>query len=316
MTEFQAPPAPPVLSLTDALEEMRLDHTLYPRVALDVLLTLGTAAIPGLINILEEIIKDPETHAKRENLFTPIYVLELLSQLKAEEAHTTIAAFLTLPKDLLNDILGDYLYKFLPETLFNTLPGNWNELKRLIELDTNPEVSSFVSAAAVNALYLSTLSGKADRDEVLDYFAEMLKHGVTVDSLTYDHIFSSMGNLHPGKYVDLLYEIIARQPDPPLTKEDLDKVCAQGPELSLELARSHVADTRYPDDLHERLLLDDDDDCCSCGHEHHHHHGHHHHHTSSASTPQKHVLPKNQRAKNKKKVRSTQRQARKKNRRK
>ena len=315
MTEFQAPTAPPVLSLTDALEEMRLDHTLYPRVALDVLLTLGTAAIPGLINILKEIIQDPETHAKRENLFTPIYVLELLSQLKAEEAHTTIAAFLTLPKDLLNDILGDYLYKFLPDTLFNTLPGNWNELKRLIELDANPEVSSFVSTAAVDALYLSTLSGKADRDEVLDYFAEMLKQGIPVHSPVYDQIVSSMGSLHPGKYVDLLYEIIARQPNLPLTKEDLDEVCAQGPELTLELARSHVAENRYPDDLHERLLLDDDD-CCSCGHEHHHHHGHHHHHTSSASTPQKNFLPKNQRAKNKKKVRSTQRQARKKNRRK
>jgi hypothetical protein len=321
MTEAQDFPPLPLLSalslsLSEAIEAIKVDSGTHPEDAINVILHHRDEAIPQLIEILRDIINDPKAFWEHNNYRVLIYALELLSKFQATEAHTTITSLVALPGDIVREIFGDYLYTLLPETLVNTSTGDWSELKRLIELETDPEANEAVPLSAVDALFLSVLCGKADRVEVLDYLATILKNQDLERTMIYRQVIEVMAGLYPEKHMDLLHQVLSRRPNYESSKKNLDEMFLDGLERTLELSRAHLAEHHYPDDIHERLLMSvDEDDCCSCGHE--HHHGHHHHHTSlPGNRPQKHALPRNQRLKNKKKLRSNQRQARKRTRRK
>jgi hypothetical protein len=320
MTEAQilTPPAP--LTLAQAIKEINNDTGTYPREAIDEILNHRTEAVPQLLRLLEEIIEDTNGYLLHTNSMVHLYAFELLSRFKATEAHSTIASILCLNGSIVKELFSDYIYTVLPETLVNTFPGNCEHLKRLVEIAFNGEPNYDVPFAAVDALFLAALSGKADRVEVLDYLAEVLRkidqqknHGST--ALT-EQIIETMVGLYPENHMDLIHQILSRKSDYARLKAELDQLLEDGLERTLDLSRSQLEQNSFPEDIHERLQLKvSEHDHCGCGHDHHHHHHHHHHGFASKAKPQKQALPRNQRLKNKKKVRANQRQARKKSRR-
>jgi len=322
MTEAHQLPIPPSLSLAEAIEAIRIDNLTYPREAIDVILHHRDEAIPQLINIVEEIIKDPEAYWERHtqhNARVHLYALELLSKFQATEAHSTIVSLVTLKHGIVDELFGRYLETLLPETLSNTAGSNFEHLKRLVTLYNDMEICDSIPLAAVDALYLGVLCGEADRVEILDHLAEILRSMDDDYRIQQDHIIGAMVGLYPEKQMDVMSEVLSRRKNYEVAKEKLNNIMKEGLEQTLESAKSHLSEHHFPEDIHERLLMKvQDDDCYDCGHDHHghHHHDHHHHTSGSNSRPQKQALPRNQRLKNKKKERANQRQARKKNRRK
>jgi len=323
MTEAHELSTPPSLSLNEAIEAIKIDTDTYPREAIDVILCHREKAIPQLIRILEEIIEDPVaywTRFREHHIRLHLYALELLSNFQATEAHTTIASFVTLRGDFIHDIFGMYLNTLLAETLFNTSTENCEQLKRLVEKETDEDVHRSIPLAAIDALFLSVLNGKADRVEVINYLAATLTESLKIKLHGFaqfqGQIIEVLFGLFPENHMDLLHKVLSRRSDYDLYKRQLDDVLLDGLEQTLEISRKYVAEHSFPENIHERLLMEvHDDDCCDCGHE-HHHHGHQHRSSASNASPQKHALPRNQRLKSKKKIRSNQRQARKKNRKK
>jgi hypothetical protein len=172
MSAIESPP-PSTKSLPEQIEWILqsfefLDGN-YRRDVVEAAVQLKEEITPHLLDILEDVIKNPKKYADETlEVHSPFYATMLLSYFKEEKAHALLLKAFSLPGTLTDRIFGPLITECLPLFLTNTCAGNIEGIKNLLQ---NQQAYTYCRNAAAKALLYCVASGFADRQEILKFLA-------------------------------------------------------------------------------------------------------------------------------------------------
>jgi len=158
------------LSVSEILEELRLNRGYFPREAVEAAVERRDEVVPELLRILDETIDRPEELLEGARM-DHLYALYLLTQLRVPEAFPRILRLFRLPGELGVEITGYVATEDLHRMLATLSDGDVRPIQELIE---DPEVGEWVRGAGLFALQEMVLGGQLPREEVVAYLGELL----------------------------------------------------------------------------------------------------------------------------------------------
>lgn len=260
--------APEPRSIAWALDQFRYFDGEYKREAMDFAVLHREAIIPELLSILENVRAHPDRYltpehehdedgsclgSARENIWSQIYAVTLLSHFKEPRAHALIAKLFALPSDICDELFGDMITEDLAALLYSTYPGSPDAIQALM---MDPEANEYSRGSAASALAYAVAGGLLDRKEVLDYLAGLLDRAKSSDNHGFlSQLACVMLDLYPADHM----AVIDRAFDRGVIDEGMvDQECFEE-----ELKRSSPADClkklrkemayRLPENIHRRL---------------------------------------------------------------
>ena len=238
--------------LHETIKDLERYDGAYKREAVDAAIRLKDEISPALIDVLEEIIISPNEYSGRENYFGHIYAVMLLGHFKAVKAHTTIIDLSKLPDNILEDLFGALVFEDLPDILFRTCGGSFDEIKSLISNNIASDRSRY---AALKSMVLGVLDGPLDRDETLAFFSSLFT-GKEADfpSEFWNFLGRCVYDLYPEELMDTIKKAYAEDlMDSGLIGiQDFELALEQGKEEFLEKYRVEQERTSM-DDIHGRM---------------------------------------------------------------
>ena len=225
------------------------DH--YKRQELEEAIALQEEITPHLIGVLEELTADPEGYALEEH-FANTYAVALLAHFREPTAHLPIIRAFLLGEEDLDDLWGEMVTETLPALLFQTCNGSLEEIRKLV---LNRDADAYVRGAAVEALTYAVARGVAERQEIVDFLADLFTGDEAEEgSFFWSDIAATIADLHPEGAMEIIREAYARGlifPDHVRLREiEVDFTRPQ--EALLEELRQTV-DRRIPKDIHGYL---------------------------------------------------------------
>jgi hypothetical protein len=154
-------------TITEILESFKIYDGVYKRDQIDACIKLKNEIIPHLIEILKNVLAEPEKYAEDENLYDHIYAVMLLGHFKESRAHKVIIDLFSLPA---NQIFGDIATSDLPVILLNTCGGSVELIKSMI---LNKEAYDYCRVSACGALAYAVVEGYASRESVIEFFGAL-----------------------------------------------------------------------------------------------------------------------------------------------
>jgi len=106
-------------------------------------------AFPHLINILEDVLSNPEEYIQDEHLYDHIYAFMLLGHFKAKDAHQVIVDVFSLKDGIPDTLFSDLITEDLPIILLNTCDGSLDRIKSMI---LDKKVDEYCRHSACRAL--------------------------------------------------------------------------------------------------------------------------------------------------------------------
>jgi hypothetical protein len=154
-------------TITEILESFKIYDGVYKRDQIDACIKLKNEIIPHLIEILKNVLAEPEKYAEDENLYDHIYAVMLLGHFKESRAHKVIIDLFSLPA---NQIFGDIATSDLPVILLNTCGGSVELIKSMI---LNKEAYDYCRVSACGALAYAVVEGYVSRESVIEFFGAL-----------------------------------------------------------------------------------------------------------------------------------------------
>lgn len=143
----------------------------YKREEMEEAITLQEEITPLLLNILEEVIADPQGYAD-ELHHAETYAVALLAHFREEKAHLPIIRAFSIPDEPRDYIWGDMLTETFPAVLCRTSGGDYTHVMALIR---NRNAYEFTRASAMEAIKLGMLCGHLTRKECLALYESLFE---------------------------------------------------------------------------------------------------------------------------------------------
>jgi hypothetical protein len=156
--------------ITEILEGFRNFDGVYKRELVDAAIELKDEITPYLIEILENLIADPNKYLENSDLWDHIYAVMLLGHFREPKAHKIIIELFSLPGKIADDIFGEVLTEDLPVILLRTCNGSLEDIKSLA---LNKEADDFCRTSALHAMAYAVVEGIVAREEVLSFFESL-----------------------------------------------------------------------------------------------------------------------------------------------
>jgi hypothetical protein len=199
--------------MTDVVQEVlndlsREDMKEYPRNTIEKALVNEKDLTPHLLEILENLLNDPESFRKRERFFAHNFAMNLLAHFGNEDAHETILKTMVLPREILGDLFGDMITEDFPRILYQTCAGRYEGIKDLV---LNRKADEFVRGSAMKALVFGVLLDDLTRSETLEFFRGLFTGTEAEDS---NHFWNAAAScvcqLYPEELMDTIREAYER----------------------------------------------------------------------------------------------------------
>lgn len=238
--------------ITEILEGFRNFDGVYKRELVDAAIELKNEITPYLIEILENLIADPNKYLENSDLWDHIYSAMLLGHFRESKAHKIIIDLFNLPDRKANDIFGDVVTEDLPVILLRTCNGSLEDIKSLA---LNKEADDFCRSSALHAMAYAVIEGIATREEVLSFF-ESLFTGHEADE--YSDFWGLLACLVCELYPEDLMETITRAYEDGLINPGMidysafERALGHGKESCLERLKDDL-ERRSLDDLHKSM---------------------------------------------------------------
>ena len=155
------------LSIPDILAAFSTFDGIYKREHIDAAILQKQEITPRLIEILENLLADPEKYAEDEMLYDHIYAVMLLGHFKEPKAHQVIIDLFSLPGDMPDQLFGDICTSDLSMILFNTCGGDVDSIHSMI---LNRKADDYCRASAFQALAYAVVEGCFPREKALAFF--------------------------------------------------------------------------------------------------------------------------------------------------
>ena len=146
-------------------------HSLWSKRACREIIRRKDDFIPLLLNLLDEVIKDPGRFmAETSEQYFPAAML--LAQFRAVESYPRLVNLISYDDDTINRLWDDILFEFVPLMLRDTFNGDAFLLPALIE---NRSISPWARAAAVEAWGMHYFDGFVSREEISGCFRHLIR---------------------------------------------------------------------------------------------------------------------------------------------
>ena len=241
------------MTIDEILKSFEDNDGTYKRQEIDAAIALQSEITPHLIQVLKDVLADPEKYADEENnYFGHIYAFMLLGYFKESKAHDAIIDIFSLPRDLPYGLFGDCVTSDLPFVLVNTCGGNLNRIKELV---LNQDADEFCRTSAITAIKYAVLEGMIDREEVLSFYGGLFTgEEAPLTSCFYDNIGHCIRDLYPG---DLMFVIKKAYEDGMIHSdfiryEAFEKALKEGKNSCLIRLREHYEKVML-NDIHARM---------------------------------------------------------------
>ena len=130
-----------------AIEKITYENKKFPQGALEVIIQNKEKAIPYLRKAIAKAIEEKDELEDSYQLH--FYALFLLGQFQDKESFGLIIELITLPREVLDYLIGDTITSGLKDILYNTYDGEIESLKNII---VDEYVDEFVRAAALDVM--------------------------------------------------------------------------------------------------------------------------------------------------------------------
>ena len=109
--------------ITEILEAFKISDGIYKREQVDAAIELKEEITPSLIEILENVLADPDKYIENDDRYDHIYALMLLGHFRESKAHKVIIDLFSLPGNTAHELFGDLATSDLPTILVRTCGG-------------------------------------------------------------------------------------------------------------------------------------------------------------------------------------------------
>ncbi|WP_199619777.1 DUF1186 domain-containing protein [Paenibacillus alkalitolerans] len=182
------------------LESIRCNNGTFPRSELLEIIDRRDEAIPLLLQIMDELQDSPEKFIEESSRIDHLYAMYLLAQFRVKELFPRLIRIMSLPGDILHNIMEDTVTEGSGRMLASVFDGDVRPIRQLIR---NPEIDEFVRGQGFHCLVTLVLNGVLDRDEVLSYFRSLFNEQLEDSSgIVKAHLAASCNDLYPEELFD------------------------------------------------------------------------------------------------------------------
>lgn len=218
----------------------------------DEAITLQEEITPLLLDILHQVVADPQKYADEEH-FANNYAVTLLAHFREPKAHLPILKAFNLPQEQLGLIWGDMVTEKFPALACRTAHGNYDAIKEIV-LDKG--AYEFLRASAMECIVLAVAMGEISRDDALSYYESLLNDDTLADpdDFFWSGIAGDLMDLYPGELLERIRELYAKGyiSENEISVQELDNVMAAGLEGAIEKLPARLA-WRVPEDVHKYI---------------------------------------------------------------
>ena len=227
-------------TITEILDSFKNFDGNYKREQVDAAIELKKEITPHLIEILKNVLADPDSYIENEELYDHIYSIMLLGYFRESRAHDVIIDLFCLPDELPHEIFGDLATSDLPVLLLQTCGGS---IERIKSMALNRDVDVYCRISALQAMAYAVVENIVSREEVVKFFGTLFT-GKEADPDS--DFWGLLANLVCSLYPEELMSIIEKAYDDDLiasemiSYENFESVLEDGKEWCLERLRSDL----------------------------------------------------------------------------
>jgi len=238
--------------VSEILEAFKIFDGIYKREQVDAAIELKEEITPSLIEILENVLADPDKYIENEDQYDHIYALMLLGHCRESKAHKVIIDLFSLPGNIPHELFGDLATSDLPTILIRTCGGSIELIKSMA---SNKDADDYCRVSALNAMAFAVVEKITSRKEVLSFFGTLFT-GDETDEIS--DFWSLLANLVCDLYPEEIMDTIKKAYDDDLIAsgmiryEDFKKALEDGKEKCLGRLKADL-ERRSLDDIHESM---------------------------------------------------------------
>ncbi|MDP4181996.1 MAG: DUF1186 domain-containing protein [Bacillota bacterium] len=187
-------------SISQLVKEIEYIKKDFPEAILKEIIQRKDEATPVLLDILKSVKENHNRYAKSKDYFAHIYAIFILAQFKETKAYPLYVELLKLPGNLPYDLFGDSLCESTGMILAS-LCGN--DLSHIKELVVNSAVDESIRGHAVGALAILAVQGVLSREDMFQYFKDLLADE-TWDKNSYiiAELVSACNDIYPEEIIE------------------------------------------------------------------------------------------------------------------
>ena len=211
-----------MLTVEQIIAQLNADDSLFPREALEQAILQQEAITPALLDIIENVAKDPLS-IDENPAFT--YALYLLAQFREKRAYPLIVKYfgeLGLDSEVL-DPTGGIVTEDLNSILASVCHGDLGLIKQLIE---DPQVNEYVRSAALGSLVILYNTDQLSREDLVGYIGNLLDRCLELkeDPFFVATLACDCCDIHPYELYDQLVACFDQElvDEDVVGREDLD----------------------------------------------------------------------------------------------
>jgi hypothetical protein len=191
------------MTIPEILQKFAHQDNKFPRAAMEAAIAQQEEITPHLLAILDYVAEHSD-EVLEKNDFSLLYALYLLGQFREQRAYPLVIKLASIDPKTVDALLGDTITQGLPQILASVFDGDTAPLKAL---GKNQTAQTFVRTAVFHALTILVVQEVIAREEVIQYFAEMLDGKPEKDSDALLGLLSYSASL---LYPEELFERIKR----------------------------------------------------------------------------------------------------------
>ena len=163
----------------------------FPKKEFEIISANREAAIPYLRSAVEKAIQEEDNLDEHYQLH--FYALFLLAEFQDRESFPLIMEFASLPREILDSLIGDLITEGLNDILYNTYNGDIQLLKQGIY---NVDADDFARSAMLDVLRQLYLDQSWGKQEWQDFLRGIVYEKKTIGDYIYTAIASTICDCH------------------------------------------------------------------------------------------------------------------------
>lgn len=227
------------MEIQDILDELKYNKGSFPHKAITEAIKKKESIIPDLLKIIE--YSTDNIRSLSDEYFAHVFAMYLLAQFREKRAFPLLINFFSVPGDTVMNIAGDIVTEDLGRIFASVFDGDTDLLKSLIE---NENTDEFIRSAAMSAFVTLVVNGEKSREEILNYFKELLSSEKL--SRQPSHVWSALidrcTDLYPGEVYEEIKEVFNNDLTDPyfIHLKDVEEVLNRGKEKTVaDLLKNH-----------------------------------------------------------------------------
>jgi hypothetical protein len=238
--------------LSEILEAFKNFDGLYKREQVDAAIELKEQITAPLIEILENVLADPDKYIGNDIRYDHIYALMLLGHFKESKAHKVIVDLFSLPGDIPHELFGDITTSDLPAILFRTCGGSIEPIKSMA---SNKDADDYCRISALTAMTYAVVEKIVSREDVQSFFETLFTGDEAEENSDFWGLLANLVcDLYPEESMDTIKKAYDEGliSSGAISHEEFQKTLEDGKEKCLDELKADF-ERRSLDDIHASM---------------------------------------------------------------